>query len=73
MSVVRDLLNANRSSRAPWHVDPGSTKEMLKTGKVNEEGYVNVASQFGLTGERDTSSYYPYWARRMGFRGHLSH
>lgn len=28
--------------------------ELKKTGRVNDEGYVNVADQLGLSGERGT-------------------
>lgn len=42
-------------------------KEILKAGEVNEEGYVNLAGQFGMSGERDYSSYHPFWVRRMGY------
>jgi hypothetical protein len=41
-------------------------------GKVNlegamrtEDGYVNVAGQLGLSGERDYSTYHPYWVRQQ--------
>ncbi|KAF2002722.1 hypothetical protein P154DRAFT_544375 [Amniculicola lignicola CBS 123094] len=40
----------------------GNSKELL-TGTVNEEGYVNVASQLGLSGERDYSTYHQPWVR----------
>jgi hypothetical protein len=32
---------------------------------VNEEGYVNVADELGLSGERDYSTYHPYWVRQQ--------
>ena len=46
-------------------------------GKVNfegatktEDGYVNVAGQLGLSGERDYSSYHPFWVRQqLGYGG----
>jgi len=31
---------------------------------VNEEGYVNVAGELGLGGQRDMSTYHQYWVRR---------
>lgn len=34
-------------------------------GKVNEEGYVNVGGELGLSAERDYSTYHPYWVRRQ--------
>jgi hypothetical protein len=30
----------------------------------NEDGYLNVAGQLGLSGERDYSTYHPFWVRR---------
>jgi len=38
--------------------------KLKKTGRVNEEGYVNVADQLGLSGERGTrpSLYCPFSA-----------
>ena len=33
-------------------------KMIAKSGKKNAEGYVNVGSQLGLSGRRDTSTYY---------------
>ena len=33
-------------------------KVIAKSGEKNEEGYVNVGSQLGLSGRRDTSTYY---------------
>ncbi len=36
-------------------------KRISKNGSVNEEGYVNVASELGLSGRRDYSSYHQPW------------
>lgn len=33
----------------------------------NDDGYVNVAGQLGLSGERDYSTYHPFWARQQGY------
>lgn len=33
-------------------------KVIAKSGEKNEEVYVNVGSQLGLSGRRDTSTYY---------------
>ncbi|KAF9693621.1 hypothetical protein EKO04_008282 [Ascochyta lentis] len=35
----------------------------------NEDGYLNVAGQIGLSGERDYSTYHPFWVRRQLGRG----
>ena len=59
--------------RAQWDEDDGG----LPTGKVDlegasrtEDGYVNVAGQLGLSGERDYSTYHPFWVRQQfGYRG----
>lgn len=50
--------------RAPWQTEAGDIKKVAQSGDVNEEGYVNVASQLGLSGERDYSTYHQYWVRR---------
>jgi hypothetical protein len=33
-------------------IDRSDIKSMVESGYLNEEGYVNVASSFGLSGER---------------------
>ncbi|CAF9932013.1 MAG: hypothetical protein HETSPECPRED_008249 [Heterodermia speciosa] len=38
--------------RTPWQGDPESLARIKTTGMMNEEGYVNVADQLGLSGER---------------------
>lgn len=35
--------------------------------KVNGDGYVNVASELGISGARDYSTYHQYWVRQQGF------
>ncbi|BCS28967.1 RING finger protein [Aspergillus puulaauensis] len=60
--------------RSPWQnqdVDckpDMSLEQLVGEGQVGEDGYVNVARQVGLSGERDYSSYHQYWVRR-----HLSY
>ena len=39
-------------SRTPWQGDPMSLARIKTAERVNEEGYVNVADQLGLSGER---------------------
>ncbi|KAH9819822.1 Ring finger domain [Teratosphaeria destructans] len=51
--------------RTAWEGDEESIKNVAKTGRVNEEGYVNVADQLGLSGRRDYGSYHAYWVRRQ--------
>lgn len=44
--------------RTQWKGDEETVKVIAKSGKKNAEGYVNVGSQLGLSGRRDTSTYY---------------
>ena len=54
--------------RAPWPVGQGDLKSVAQSGVVNEEGYVNVAGRFGMSGVRDYTSYHRPWVRRqMGY------
>ncbi|KAI4172223.1 MAG: hypothetical protein LQ343_003658 [Gyalolechia ehrenbergii] len=56
--------------RTPWHGDEESIEKIKTEGRKNREGYVNVASQLGLSGRRDTSTYYQPWLRRQLARGY---
>ena len=51
--------------RTAWKGDGASLKGMSVIRAVNEEGYVNVASQLGLSGRRDMSSYHQPWFQRQ--------
>jgi hypothetical protein len=57
--------------RAKWEdVDIGggfSGNVDLDSAKMTRDGYVNVASQLGLSGRRDYSSYHRPWASRQRF------
>ncbi|KAK5001100.1 hypothetical protein LTR66_000138 [Elasticomyces elasticus] len=55
--------------RAVWQGDVDMAKKINKTGKLNEDGYVNVASQLGISGSRDYSTYHQVWARQQRWRG----
>jgi hypothetical protein len=59
--------------RAKWEDDEigrGFKGKMdLKAATRSEEGYVNIASQLGLSGERDYSSYHQPWSRHQGYGG----
>lgn len=44
-------------SRASWQFDMPSMAEMLNSGDVTGDGYVNVAQHLGLSGERGTQYY----------------
>ena len=50
--------------RTPWKGDEDMVKKVSKSGTVNQEGYVNVAGELGISGHRDKSSYHQYWVRR---------
>ncbi|KAI4102413.1 MAG: hypothetical protein L6R37_004424 [Teloschistes peruensis] len=60
--------------RAVWQRDESELLENAKKkgggGRVNEEGYVNVGEQLGLSSLRDTSTYHQPWVRQQrGRRG----
>ncbi|KAL8745358.1 MAG: hypothetical protein Q9184_007884 [Pyrenodesmia sp. 2 TL-2023] len=57
-------------SRTLWQGDADSIAKIKTEGKMNSEGYMNVASQLGLSRRRDTSTYHRYWLyrqERMGY------
>lgn len=58
--------------RTPWQDDEKQLKQVASTGKRNAEGYVNVASQVGLSGRRDYSTYHSHWVRQQAMRGRVS-
>ncbi|KNG52339.1 RING finger domain containing protein (Znf1) [Stemphylium lycopersici] len=53
--------------RAEWEADVDFDSKLgdmyIKGLERNEDGYVNVAGRLGLSGERDYSTYHPYWVR----------
>lgn len=58
--------------RQPWQEVPDTSvdvKQMAETGDKNSEGYVNVGGAFGLSRERDMSSYHPFWVRQQRNNG----
>lgn len=44
------------SSRSPWQSDTSdlNLENLVKEGTMSQEGYINVASRMGLSGERGT-------------------
>lgn len=60
--------------RAKWEdSDIGgsfSGKVDMKAARMTDEGYVNIASQLRLSGERDYSSYHQPWAQQQGYGGY---
>lgn len=44
--------------RSVWEGDTDSLQRINKAGGVRSEGYVNVAHQLGISGHRDSSTYY---------------
>jgi hypothetical protein len=58
--------------RAQWEqedADRFSGKVDLKGAGRTDEGYVNIASQLGLSGQRDYSTYYQPWVRNQNDGG----
>ncbi|KAI9849236.1 MAG: hypothetical protein M1837_004695 [Sclerophora amabilis] len=49
--------------RAPWKGDEESVKKIYRSREKNQEGYVNMASELGLSGHRDYSSYHQRWVK----------
>ncbi|OQO13035.1 hypothetical protein B0A48_02499 [Cryoendolithus antarcticus] len=59
--------------RSPWQADEGENLQALASGgTVNAEGYVNLASQLGLSGRRDYSTYHSHWVRNEARRGNIA-
>ncbi|GAB7329615.1 hypothetical protein MBLNU13_g01362t1 [Cladosporium sp. NU13] len=58
--------------RSPWQDDEANLPEIAKGASTNAEGYVNVASQLGLSGRRDYSTYNSYWVRGQARRGRIA-
>lgn len=54
--------------RTPWEstVDAQALKNVDRDDNAtrNADGYVNIAGQLGLSGQRDYSTYHGYWVRR---------
>lgn len=50
--------------RTPWETDV-DVNAVRKAGEQGEDGYTNVAEQFGLSRARNYSGYYQPWARRQ--------
>lgn len=58
--------------RSPWQDDEANLPEIAKGASRNAEGYVNVASQLGLSGRRDYSTYNSFWVRGQARRGRIA-
>jgi len=57
--------------RTAWKGDEDTVRKINMDGKVNAEGYVNVASALGISEHRDTSTYHQSWSRRSrGYDGY---
>ncbi|KAK5689378.1 hypothetical protein LTR17_026295 [Elasticomyces elasticus] len=60
--------------RTPWQAENGgeaAAKNIAREGPKSAEGYANVASQLGLSGRRDYSSYHSHWVRRQAMNGNI--
>ncbi|KAI9042592.1 RING finger protein [Aspergillus affinis] len=57
--------------RSPWQSDTSDVnlENLVKEGTVNEEGYINVAEQMGLSGSRDYSTYHQPWVFQQMYGG----
>ncbi|KAE8371561.1 RING finger domain protein [Aspergillus bertholletiae] len=57
--------------RSPWQTDTSDVslkvKQLREQGQTNEEGYINVASQLGLSRLRDYSTYHPFWVSQQSY------
>ena len=42
----------DRCSRTPWQGDQTSIMNVRSKGEINDEGYVNIATELGLSGTR---------------------
>jgi hypothetical protein len=51
--------------RTPWQAESGDLEAVKKAGEMGDDGYVNVAEQFGISRARDYSGYHQPWARRQ--------
>jgi hypothetical protein len=55
--------------RATWAAEDGFDGKIgnidLKGVELNDDGYANVAGQLGLSGQRDYSTYHPFWVRQQ--------
>jgi hypothetical protein len=58
--------------RTPWQGDEPQLKKAARSGTRNAEGYVNVASQLGISGRRDYSTYNSYWVNREARMGGIA-
>jgi len=57
--------------RSPWKGEVGNIGTKVKAGVKNDDGYINVADELGMSGERDMSSYHSYWVTRQAGRYYL--
>ncbi|KAL1840129.1 hypothetical protein VTJ49DRAFT_785 [Mycothermus thermophilus] len=48
--------------RSVWEGDEDMIQAIVRDGKRNHEGYVNVASQLGISTQRDYSTYSRWWS-----------
>jgi hypothetical protein len=58
--------------RSPWQDDEARLPDIAKGASKNAEGYFNVASQLGLSGRRDYSTYNSFWVRGQARRGRVA-
>ena len=51
--------------RTPWESEHGDLRKLTDGASTNDEGYINVAEQFGMSSFRDYSTYHQPWVRRQ--------
>jgi len=51
--------------RTPWETHITDLEAVKRAGERSEDGFVNVADQFGISRARDYTGYYQPWARRQ--------
>ncbi|ROW10435.1 hypothetical protein VMCG_01829 [Cytospora schulzeri] len=54
--------------RSVWEGDDDMVKKINKSGKLNADGYRNVADQLGISKKRDHSTYSTWWSGRPRYR-----
>ena len=54
--LPQNTNSKNNNSRTIWPHHPESIDKIKAKGRMNEEGYINVAEELGLSGSRGNAS-----------------
>jgi hypothetical protein len=65
--MVWDYGADGRTSRTPWQNDVPSSQDLLRSGYINEEGYLNLGGTLGLPEQRGTLSPLWHWQLARGY------